>query len=117
MIVLDAEVESISTRKDRTVKVVLGTQEMKDVSQVFNLQNQLVTIGISTNGLNQSEVEILRSSKFDLDAIPDGKTPSQRLRGVLYRCWEQDSGGYEDFNLYYHNRMERIIEHYKTKLG
>jgi uncharacterized protein YeaO (DUF488 family) len=55
----------------------------------------------------------MESLKADLDNL---KTPSQRLRAILYRNFEQDDKGYRDFNSYYLAEMERICEHYKNKL-
>jgi len=118
MILLNAQVESVATRKDRTIKLTLGTQELSpsDAGELFGLQNSLISVGIKDVSLTQSDIEILKESKIEIDDIPDGKSPSQRLRNVLYRNWEQSDGGYSDFNLYYLNRIERIIEHYKSKL-
>jgi hypothetical protein len=116
MIILNAQVEGLSTRADRTVKIVIGTQENVKAAELFALQGQLVSIGISTNELKPEEIELLKDSKFEIDDIPDSKSPSQRLRNVLYRLWEQADGGYSDFNLYYLNKMETIINHYKDKL-
>lgn len=116
VIILSAEVEGISTRKDKTVKIVIGTQELKQVNEIFALQNQAVTVGFSLNGLEQSEVDMLRGAKFDIESLPDSKTPSQRLRGVLYRIWEIDNENYDDFNLFYAHKIELIINHYKSKL-
>jgi len=54
------------------------------------------------------------------------KTPSQRLRSVLYVYWEKtqpkqinpDSGNIElvEFDLFYKRELNKIVEHYKTKL-
>jgi len=116
MIILNATVEGLSTRADRTVKIVIGTQENVKAAELFALQGTLVTLGISTNELKPEEIELLKNSKFEIDDIPDGKSPSQLLRNVLYRNWEQANGGYSDFNLYYLNKMETIRNHYKSKL-
>jgi hypothetical protein len=43
------------------------------------------------------------------------KTPSQRLRAVLYRLWQQSSGGV-DFESFYRMRLESIIDQVKDKL-
>ena len=46
------------------------------------------------------------------------KTPSQRLRAVLFRLWEQE--GKKDFKTsddYYKYRMDQLIDHYKEKLN
>lgn len=47
---------------------------------------------------------------------PKPKTHSQRLRAVLFLLYEQDAKGYVTFESYYADLMERIINHYKTKL-
>jgi hypothetical protein len=54
------------------------------------------------------------------------KTPSQRLRSVMYILWEQnapkqlnpDTGDLEnvEFDLFYKRELNKIIDHYKTKL-
>ncbi len=45
----------------------------------------------------------------------ESKTPSQRLRGVLFVLWSQEGkkGNFED---YYRSRMEKLIEIIKAKL-
>lgn len=41
------------------------------------------------------------------------KTPSQRLKAVYYILWEQDKEGFEEFEAYYDNKVEKLIVHYK----
>lgn len=60
------------------------------------------------------ELQTLDSLEADFDDF--GKTPGQRLRAVLYRLWEQKNEGYQDFNLYYRFKMEKLINHFKDKL-
>ena len=45
-----------------------------------------------------------------------GKTPSQRMRNVLFILWKQDPEGYKDFNLYYISRMEKFIDALKENI-
>ena len=49
-----------------------------------------------------------------LDA-DERKTPSQRLRGCLFRLYEQ-RGKNGDFEIFYRAQMERIIDAVKNKL-
>ena len=44
------------------------------------------------------------------------KTPSQRLRGVFFRVFEQE-GSKGNFNDFYNTEMEKLINHYKNKLN
>jgi hypothetical protein len=50
------------------------------------------------------------------DAPSDNKRPSQRLRGILWHCWDKNTDKTEDFEAYYRRRMERVIEHFKQEL-
>lgn len=45
-----------------------------------------------------------------------GKSPAQRMRGVLYRLWEQ-KGSQGDFETYYRTKMEALINQIKEKLA
>ena len=44
------------------------------------------------------------------------KSPSQRLKSVYFKLWEQDSEGVVDFEDYYEDKMEKLIAHFKTKI-
>lgn len=59
-------------------------------------------------------------------AIPSGKKiptlkdkkPSQRLRAVIYRYWEQSRPGAneDEFEAFYEKHVDNIVEQYKSKL-
>lgn len=113
-ILVPAYVEGIRTRKDKTVALTLGTQELspEKAGELFSINGQLITAYISIKGISQEEQEVVDSIEPQLP----GKTPSQRLRNVLYRMWEANPEGYTDKNLHYIHHMEKIIDHLKTKL-
>lgn len=52
---------------------------------------------------------------FKVNADLESKTPSQRLRNVLYVLWEQSKVN-EEFDSYYRRMMESLIEGVKRKL-
>lgn len=109
------QVENIATRKDRTVKITLGTQELSQgkAGELFNLVNKVVAVYIS-------EKETIPQKDLDqVDAIDQefgGKTQSQRLRNVLFVLWQQVPEGYTDFNNYYKFKTEAMIDHFKSKI-
>ena len=47
---------------------------------------------------------------------PPKKSPSERFRAVLYQMYKQERPPFMDFEMYYEDRMEMLIEHYKGKL-
>ena len=116
MLILPAQIENVSTRADRTMKVVIGTQEAtQQAAELVMLNQKLVYVAIKETQFGEQETEALEvlQSEFVDDTK---KKPSARLRAVLYRVWEQDNKGFTDFNLFYLHEMERIIGHYKAKL-
>lgn len=115
MFLLPAQIEGIASRKDKTVRVTFGTQELSpnDAASLFNLNQKFCFIGIKEESFQSYEVEALDTLKADLDT---NKTPSQRLRNILFRNYEQNNEGYQDFTTYYLAKMEKICDHYKSKL-
>lgn len=94
-------VDKVSTMKDDSIKITLITRALSP--------EQMAKLFFSVNK------EIL---SVDIDEeIKEWKSPSQRLRAVLYRLWEQsDKTTYPEFELYYKAKMERVIDSLKEKL-
>ena len=98
-LVLPVSVETIATRHDGSVKIVMGTYELNTQSAVklFDLRKTL--------------------DGFKLDSEKtDGKTPSQRLRAVLFVYWKQHKQKEIEFDIFYVRYMNRLIDQIKEKL-
>lgn len=115
MIIVGSIIEGIASRKDKTVKLTIGTQELspESAASLFGMNQQFCYLAIKKENFNPSEIDTIESLKTDLEAA---KTPSQRLRAILYRNYEQHSEGYQDFATYYQAKMEKICDHFKNKL-
>jgi hypothetical protein len=114
MILLPGQIESIASRKDKTVRLTIGTQELNPntAAEIFSLNQQFCYFAIKHESFMKSETELIDNLKADIN----GKTPSQRLRNILFRIYEQDNEGYKDFNNFYVAKMEQICEQYKNKI-
>lgn len=112
-----AQLDGYSPRKDRTIGLRFVTQEMSAL-EVANVHEMLDGFGYlyfkSEHALTKSEIEELDALETDL--VDNGKTQSQRIRAVLYRLWEADNEGHDDFKLYYKFKTEQIITWLKSKL-
>lgn len=110
-------IESISTRKDKTLKLVIGTQEVspETAGKLFAMQEQFIKYLFTENAITPEAKELITDTPL---AAPDPKkkTHSKRLRDVLYVLWTQQPRGFEDANSHYEAYMEKIIQHYKDKL-
>lgn len=116
--VFAATVENITTRKDKTLKITIGTQELppEKMAALFAMQNNIGYVAIKAEDFGRAEIEALESAKAELSDGDTSKTDSQRLRNVLYRLWEQNPEGFKTSALHYASKMEEIITHFKGKL-
>lgn len=114
-LLLAAQIERVSTRKDRTVSITLGCQELTPAraGELMTFANQVVAVYISPKEtISQKEVD-------QVDAVnPEfpGKSQSQRLRNVLFVLWQHAPENYKDFDVFYKHHTELIIDNIKSKL-
>jgi len=106
-------VKKIQTLADKSVQLVFETQELSPdtVGYLFSLVD---TYGYLLYFKNPPKPEEVNLPDFAPEFKTD-KTPSQRLRGVLFVLWEQ-SGKQGDFDTFYKRKLEEVIEHFKGKL-
>ncbi len=116
MLILAAELESYRSLKDRTVKITFETGELTP-EQAAGLNASCMRAGFlafKDNPFKDKEKEMLDSLESDFD--DGGKSPSRRLRNVLFRLWEKNPEGYEDHRLHYQFKLEKVINHFKKLL-
>lgn len=109
-----AYIHKLETTADRGVKLIVYTQELDptQASFVFQLKDRHGFFLFKEGEFREEEIAHLP------DFVPEfksDKTPSQRLRGVLYRVWELGER-IQDFDSFYKSKMEELIEHFKAKL-
>ena len=116
MIVLSAQLEGMQSRADKSWKLTFGTQELspEQIGNLGQMQQAVCFVGINANPFSSDEKELIANTKAEL--ADNGKTHSQSLRGVLYVKWQTDGEGYENFHDYYIVKMEKLINHFKSKL-
>ena len=124
-VVFEGGIDKVSTLADGSLRVYVGTPELSSETMVsvFSLIKKPGFVLISANAINQDQIDAVE--KATTNAEFSEKTPSQRMRGVLYRLWEKtqpktmNGDGvmeYVDFDLFYKRQMNKIIDHFKTKL-
>lgn len=101
-------------------------QNSKNPIQVPSDSNEAIQVKLDTFML-MSEIHLLQNRELYLCTTPNfvapkeqkimGNTPSLRQRNILYRCWEKDNRGHEDFESYYQSRMDKIAEYLKKELS
>jgi hypothetical protein len=114
-ILLPVILENYRPRKDGSVGLSFSTQELT-IDKVVEVHSLLNSYGILhfKAGEKMTAEDIALVDNVDMD-LNNGKSQSQRLRGVLFILWEQ-SGSVGDFKEFYRVHTEKIITHYKSKL-
>lgn len=107
-------VEGVTTRKDKSVKIILGTQELSPDkgAALLSMQNDLCSMYLKDSGIVPSEIDLVDKSEVE----SGGKTPSQRLRNTIYVLFGQQNEGFKDFDSFYKHKTEQIINYLKSKL-
>ena len=101
----------ISYTKDGGLSLGFSTQEMSNEDKMA-LSELYQTFGWLAFKSNQIDVLDLPTE----DAEDKNKTPSKRLRAVLYVLAQQEGIPKDKFESYYREHMEKIIDFVKNKL-
>lgn len=112
-IILPAQLNPISRRKDKSLKLSFETRELQ-ADETMTLMSLEGIEGWITFSPNSEAIEIPEEN-----AKLDTKTESQRMRSVLYRLYLQDTQASKFtglFQSYYSERMEKLIQLLKDKL-
>lgn len=98
-----------SSRADGSAGLRITTQELRseDFANLQDANGEFGTIYFRPNDVQEEEIP-------DEDA-EESQKPSQRLRAVLYRLWEQN-GRVGTAEAHYREQMEKILTYLKGKL-
>jgi len=111
MLRVPAILTSMSKTHDGGLRLGFATQEMGLSEQVEALSMHDTFGYLLFNANPISESDIPKESAED-----KSKTPSKRLRAVLFLLWKQTTDASGDFEIFYRDRMEKLIDMIKSKL-
>lgn len=108
------EIGTISTMADGGNKLVIYTPELSvaDRTTLF----EFAKVKSAYMVLAEAPVESIDVPEVSTDTS-FGKTPSERLRGTLYRWWEKEGKPMTGFPVFYETEMEKLIDQVKAKLN
>lgn len=116
MLIMPAILSDFRSLKDRTLKITFETNEPtpEQLVGIAGANQKAGYLAFKEDAFKEKERDFLKDLKSDYD--DKGKSKAQRLRGVLYRCWEQKNEGYDTPDDHYNHHLEKIIIHFKDKL-
>ena len=105
----------LRTLKDGTLNLSIQCNEEspEKAGLLFSLNNKFIYIGFKEEPFLNEEKELLEKMESS-ETI--GKTPSQRLRAVLFVSYHDNQQGFDSFDQFYIAKMEKFINIIKDKL-
>lgn len=105
-------ITGVRAKVDGSLGLSLSTPELTPMEktvfmELMNLSCRAVFTPIDEPGVPEN---------VSIDKEANEKSPSQRLRGVLFRLWEQNPMGFKTFEEYYRIQMDKLIEKIKERL-
>lgn len=114
MLKIPSQVSKIETTADKCLKLIIHTtQELDpaDEAEIFQLKQKIGWMVFSVTDIKETDIP-------DEPVEFEGqKTPSERLRNVLFLLHQSQGGKPEDFEAYRIKYMERLISNLKEKLN
>lgn len=106
-----AVITGIRSKVDRSLGLSMSTPELSIQEKALFMELQGLNIDIV---ITPNEEKSLGVEKINKEM--ETKTPSQRLRAVIFLLWKQNESTNGDYEIFYKSMMEKFIDHIKGKL-
>jgi len=115
-LIFAAVLDGYSRRKDRSVSLRFHTQELTS-ADIMEIDAMSDSFGILyfRPGEKENRDELAELDQVDMPDLDARKSQSSRLRSVLYLLHQKEAADM-DFKDYYHQKTEKIINHFKDRL-
>lgn len=118
MIIKQVTLTRSNRKADKSVSISFNTaleQSTNEMAELDALFQQNCVIAIKPEDTPFLDAELKDLDSIDMDLEDTTKTPSKRLRSVLWILWDQGVKDVE-FKEFYKNRMNRLIDQIKDRL-
>jgi hypothetical protein len=117
MVQSEATISKVTSMRDGSLRLQVDTQELtpNTMANVMMMYNKFGTFAFSETEIKPEEVKVPEYAKVE----KNDKTPSQRLRSVIFKVWDTNGRveGDGNFDNFYRQKMEQIINHLKNQIN
>lgn len=112
MIQFSAIIDGVTAKKDGTLTIRLGTQELNpnETSEIFKFANKQIWVGFAETAITNLDVP------KTIDELDGGKSTSERLHNVLFVYWNTKTDKMKTFETFRKEYLEKVIQNVKDKL-
>ena len=105
------------SKANHAIKLTFESQENMSPALLSNIIDKLDKVGYLNFAVRKIEAEdLVNLPEIDPVKYDETKSPSQRLRAVIFLYHKQKGGEKKNFREYYLKAMERLINQYKEML-
>ena len=108
MITIPGTIDSIRTLKDKSLKITFETQEItspQEIAEVFSYSQKPCNIALKEGRFSDDELKDIPEVE---KIFENQKTPSERLRSVLFVFWNKHKPT-RDFDTFYKKKVEEYL--------
>lgn len=124
MKIIHTELKNYNRRADNSVSIKCDSLlelSSEDIAEIDSHRGDIAVVVLTDSKEQAGDINIddILNNLPENEVYDNHKTPSQRLRGVLWYNCKQQLGRKptdEEFADYYKREYEKIISHYKDKL-
>ncbi len=110
-IVLSAILSSFRSRKDKSLGFSVSTPELSTTEKVALMELEQINVRLL---IEPSDYAV--EGKLEVQNELETKTPSERMRAVLFCLYKHEKPANVTFATFYTTKMEAFINHVKSKL-
>ncbi len=113
-----AEVSKVQSMSNRSIRLQIDTQENitdEEIAKLFAFFEKVGWFTFLPEERKIDAADVLTTPEWKPE-FPEEKSPSSRMRGVIYRIWES-RGKSGDFNDYYKKQMDKLCEALKEQIN
>ncbi len=106
-----AVIGGIRSKADHSLGLSISTPEYSADESAEMLRLQGLNVLLTIKPLDEESTETIT-----IDREAGSKSPSERMRGVIFRMWESRKEKWPDYESYYRHIMEGLIDQLKDRI-
>lgn len=120
ILTISALVKTFRALADGSMSITFDTNELTP-NEYSSLGQCLKKSGVlvfkpDVTSLTSEEMKAIENIDLRVTDDEHYKSPSKRMRSVLFLLFKKDNEGFKTFDSYYDSKMEKIIGFYKSRL-
>lgn len=110
-------IESVASKKDKTIKIVIGANELKPdvMSDIMGMSGAFVYTAHKLEPFVTEEINAINKLKYEGKTL--GKSMAEKMRDLFFVLWSKENCGFQQFDDYYVFQMNKYLDELRDRLS